>query len=154
MPSNQIHAVARPQGPGEVMNADNLGLITPDATGVFEIPDEFLLFGIDTNDGFMPAGEGFPHPTDMTKLLIPFLALLEGAVAAERDSFAIGLEGISQFLEHRADPFIADQDAFSLEFSGDFSGGLAGPFESGHGVARSFVFHQRADAINDLRSFF
>lgn len=136
------------------MIADILGLITPDATGVFEIPDEFFLFAVDTNDGFMPAGEGFPLPTDMTKLLIPFLALLEGAVATERGSLTIGLEGISQFLQHRADPFVADQDAFALEFSGDFSGGLAGPFESGHGVARRFVFHQRADAINDLWSFF
>ena len=136
------------------MIGDITGLITPHTTGIFEIPDEFLLFGIDTNDGVLPSGKLFTHAADMAKLLIPFGTPFERAVAAERDSFAIGLEGISQFLEHRADPFIADQDAFSLEFSGDFSGGLAGPFESGDGVARSFVFHQRADAINDLRSFF
>lgn len=136
------------------MITDVTGLVTPHATGVLEIPDEFLLLGIDTNDGFMPSGKGFTHPTDMAKLPIPFAAALEGAVPAERDSLAIRLEGVSQFFEHAADPLIADHNAFSFEFIGNLPGRLAGPFQSGHRVARGFVFHQRADAINDLGSFF
>ena len=136
------------------MIGDITDLVTPRATGIFEIPDEFLLFCIDTNDGGLPSGKAFTHTTDMAKLLIPFGAPFEGAVAAEGDSLAIGLEGISQVLEHGADPLIADQNSLCLEFIGDFSGRLAGPFQAGHRVARRFVFHQGADAINDLRCFF
>ena len=136
------------------MIGDFTGLVTPHATGVFEIPDEFFLFGVDTNDRFLPSSEVFTRTTDMAKLPIPFGTPFERAVAAEGDSLAIGLEGISQFLEHGADPLIADQNSLSLEFIGDFSGRLAGPFQPGHRVARRFVFHQGADAINDLRCFF
>jgi len=136
------------------MIGDITSLVTPHATGVFEIPDEFLLFCVDTNDRFLPSGKVFPHATDMAKLQIPLGAPFERAVAAEGDFLAIGLERISQFLEHAADPLIADHNSFPLEFIGDFSGRLAGPFQSGHGVPRCFVFHQRADAINDLWCFF
>ena len=136
------------------MIGDLTGLVTPDATGVFEISDEFLLLGIDTNDGVLPSGEAVTHTADMAKLPIPFGAPFERSVAAEGDSLAIGLEGVPEFLEQAADPLIADQNSFSFEFIGDFSGRLAGPFQSGHRVACCFVFHQRADAINNLRCFF
>jgi len=136
------------------MIGDLTGLVTPHATGVFEVTDEFLLFCVDTNGRFSLSSEAFTHPTDMAKLQIPFGALFQGAVAAEGNSLAIGLEGISQVLEHGADPLIADHNFFPLEFIGDFSGSLAGPFQASHRVARRFVFHQRTDAINDLRCFF
>ena len=124
------------------MIGDITGLITPDATGVFEISDEFFLFCVDAKGRFSFSGETFPHTTDMAKLEIPFGALFEGALTAEGDSLAIGLEGISQVLEHGADPFVADRNSFSQEFVSDFTGRLAGPFQSGHGVASRFVFHQ------------
>ena len=117
------------------MIGDITGLVTPHATGVFEVTDEFLLFCVDTDDRFLPSSEVFTHTTDMAKLQIAFGAPLQRAVTAEGDSLAIGLEGISQFLEHAADPLIADHNSFSLEFIGDFSGSLAGPFQvrsSGH----------------------
>ncbi len=136
------------------MIGDITGLVTPHAPGVFEIADEFLLFCVDTNDGVLPSGKLFTAAADLAKLPIPFGAPFERAVAAEGDSLAIGLEGIPEFLEHGADPLIANQNSFSFEFVGDFSGSLTGPFQSGHRVACCFVFHQRADAINDLRCFF
>ena len=136
------------------MIGDITGLVTPYATWVFEVTDEFLLFCVDTNDRFLPSGKVFPHATDMAKLQIPFGAPLERAVAAEGDPLAIGLKRISQFLEHTTDPLIADHNAFPLEFIGDFSGRLAGPFQAGYRVTRSFVFHKRADAMNDLWGFF
>jgi len=123
------------------MIGDITGPVTPQATGVFEIPDEFLLFGVDTNGGFSFLSEAFTHTTDVTELQIPFGALFEGAVAAEGNSLAIGLEGISQVLEHRADPLIADQNSFPHEFVSDFSSCLTGPFQSAHRVAGRFVFH-------------
>jgi len=129
-------------------------LVTPHSTGVFEVTDEFLLFCVDTDDRFLPSSEVFTHPTDMAELQIASGALFERAVAAERDSLTIGLQGISQFLEHAANPLIADHNSLSLEFIGDFSGSLAGPFQSGHRVPCSFVFHKRTDAVNDLRCFF
>ena len=136
------------------MIGDITGLVTPHATGVFEIPDEFLLLCIDTNDGFLPSGKVFTHATDMAKLPIPFGTPFERAVATEGDSLVIGLERISQFLEHTTDPLIADHNSSSFEFISDLSGSLAGPFQPSHRVARCLVFHQRAYAINDLRCFF
>jgi len=136
------------------MIGDITGLVTPHPTGVFEIPDELFLFCVDTDDRFLPSGKVFPHTTDMAKLQIPFGAPFERAVAAEGDFLTIRLEGISQFLEHAADPLITDHNSFSLEFIGDFSGCLSGPFQSGHRVPGRFVFYQRADAINDLWCFF
>jgi hypothetical protein len=136
------------------MIGDITGLVTPHATGVFEVTDELLLFCVDTDDRFLASSEVFTHTTDMAKLPIAFGAPFERAVTAERDSLAIGLEGISQLLEYASDPLIADHNSFPLELQGDFSGSLAGPFQAGYRVTRSFVFHKRADAINDLWCFF
>jgi len=136
------------------MIGDITGLLSPHATRVFEISDEFFLFRVDTNDGFLPVGKAFPQATDMAELQVAFGAPLPRAVAAQSDFLAIRLKGISQFLEHAGHPLIADHNSLSAELGGDFAGGLAGPFESGHGVAGRFVFHQGADALNDLWSFF
>lgn len=57
---------------GEVMIADITGLVTPDATWVFEVPDEFLLFCVDTDDRFLLSSEVFTHTTDMAKLQVAF----------------------------------------------------------------------------------
>ena len=97
------------------MIGDITGLITPYATGVFEVTDEFLLFCVDTNDRFLLSSEVFTHTTDMAELLIAFGPPFERAVTAERDSLAIGLEGISQFLEYASDALIADDNSFPLE---------------------------------------
>jgi len=136
------------------MIGDNTGLVAPHPTGIFEIPDQFLFFGIDTDDRFLPSGKAFPHSTDQAKLQVAFDAPLLRAVSAQSHSFSIGLEGISQFLEHAANPLAADHNSLALEFPGDFAGSLTGPFQSGHGVTGCFVFHQRTDALNDLWSFF
>ena len=57
---------------GEVMVADITGLVTPDATWVFEVPDEFLLFCVDTDDRFLLSSEVFTQTTDMAKLQVAF----------------------------------------------------------------------------------
>ena len=93
------------------MIGDITDLVTPHAAGVFEIPDEFLLFRVDTDDRFLPSGKAFTHATDMAKLQVAFGAPLPRTVAAESNSLAIGLEGISQFLEHTANPLVADHNS-------------------------------------------
>ena len=59
-----------------------------------------------------------------------------------------------EILEEPSDGVRTDPDAGPPQLGGDLGGGLAGPFQLGHRIARGLAFQEFSEAREDLGRFF
>ena len=110
--------------------------------------DEFVILGIDADDGQAPVGELRALLGDVGELLVT----LRGGAC--RDPPVVDAQPVVEALEDTGHGAGTDLDAERGEFGGDLTGGAARPANAGDGIAGDIVLQRRFDGGDHLGRFF
>ena len=123
-------------------------LQAPHPAGIFEVADQFLLFGVDADNWQRGAHKAFFAPGDALKLLIP---LLVGC--GER--FGVGVQGIAQLIEQPPHGSGTDCDVQRPQLPSDLHQSFACPQRvPAGGIAGGILLQQAGQCLQETGRFF
>ena len=132
----------------KIMILDQDGFAVPLGAGVFEVANEFLLLGIDTDDGQASVDKSLSLLTDVKELLVTH------RVFGGRDLLAVYAKLEVHLFEQTPHGVLAHRDSPSGEFCGDLARRAPAPLHARDGVSGSIVTHQFFDSGDDFGRFF
>ena len=132
----------------EVVIVDQNGRAAPFGAGVFEVADHFALLAVDTDNGKALALEASPERADMLEL-----SIAEGA-GVGGDLLAVDAQREIHLVEKTGDRVGRDGNVDLLEKLRDLARRLAGPLETGDGIAGGVVLQENLDGIDYFGRFF
>jgi len=132
----------------EVMIVDQAGRQVPTSTGISEMADEFVLLGIDANDGETAALESVAKVAEVAELMVAIGTMVGGKL------LVIDAQRIAQVMEQAGDGVRAHPDPEVSERHGDLGGGSPRPLQAGDGIPGGIVFEQELDQGEEVGGFF
>src|SRR6266540_871867 len=131
----------------EVMDVDphRLALGPPRSTGIAELPNQFLLLGVDRDHRIAGLDVCLHQTVDVAELLVP-LRVLRALLCLH-----VRLQRVAQLTETAAHRHRIDPVATSGQLFGDRPRGLARPAKQAHRVTRRGFLHDPDDQVLHLR---
>ncbi len=132
----------------EIVIVDQAGRQIPARAGIFEIADQFALFGIDADDGYAAALEAMPKITQVEELIVAIRTVVGGAF------LVIDPKRIAHLMKEPGDGVGTDDDTEVTQRQGNLVGSSSGPLQPSDGIAGGVVFEQKLDQRDDVGGFF
>ena len=130
------------------MVLDGGRLEAPDPAGIFEVADQFFLFGIHADNGQRAAQKALFLPGDALELSIAlWMRCGKG--------FGVGVQGITQLIEQASYGRRTHYDIQLPQFVGDLAKSFARPqTASARGIAGGILLEQTGEGLQEAGRFF
>jgi len=132
----------------EIVIVDQARRPIPACSRVFEITDQFTLFGVDTHNGVAAALESVSQIAQVEELIVAVGTVVGGAF------LVIDAKGIAHLMKETGDGVGADDDTEVGQGYGNFGRRTPRPLQTSDGITSGIVFEQELDQCQDVGGFF